>query len=67
MVSSPPKQVVVGVKGALLYDVILIGEFIPEPSKDNDGIKTRTDGATLEGMRVFHPFFASQEQSSALE
>jgi len=55
------------VKGALLYDVILIGEFIPEPSKDNDGIKTRNDGATLEGMRVFYPFFASQEQSSALE
>jgi hypothetical protein len=59
---SPPKTVVVGVKGAFLYDGILIGDFVLEPSRGNDGIKTRSDGATLQGMRVLYPFFASPEE-----
>jgi hypothetical protein len=58
---SPPKQIAVGVRGALLYDVILIGEFVPEPKGDEDGIKTRIDGAPLQALRVLYPFFAAEE------
>ena len=52
----PPKTVVVGVKGALLYESILVGDFIAEPAPGVDGIKTR--GSGVSDTAIFHPFFA---------
>lgn len=55
----PPKTVVVGVKGALLYESILVGNFIAEPTPGVDGIKTR--GSGVSDTAIFHPFFAPKD------
>jgi hypothetical protein len=52
----PPKTVVVGVKGLMLYDAIFIGDYIADPKPDKDGIRTR--GAGLMDMKLFYPYFA---------
>jgi hypothetical protein len=54
----PPKTVVVGMKGLLLYDAILIGDYIADPQPGKDGIKTRASG--LKEMELFYPFFAPE-------
>ena len=52
-----PKQIVVGVKGLVFYDVILVGDFVENPNSGNNGIKTR--GSGLEDMKLFYPYFAA--------
>ena len=59
----PPKTVVVGVKGVLLYEAILIGDFVPEPAARDDGIRTRSSGIMDE--KLFFPFFAPEAESVA--
>src|SRR5688572_21630744 len=54
----PPKSVAVGVKGALLYEAILIGEFIADPQTEGDGVKAHSSG--LQDTKLFFPFFASK-------
>jgi hypothetical protein len=51
----PPKTVVVGVKGLLLYDNILIGDYVADPQPGKDGIKTR--GSGLADMKLLYPYF----------
>jgi len=55
--AHPPKTLALGVKGALLYDAILIGDYVSEPTNapGGDGIKTR--GSGLDGMKLLYPFF----------
>jgi len=54
--NSPPKTVVVGVKGLLLYDAIMIGDYVADAQPGKDGIRTR--GSGLKDMEMFYPFFA---------
>jgi hypothetical protein len=54
-VSPPPRRLVVGVKGELWYDPILIGDYVPELKTPADGIKTRASG--IDEMELFYPFF----------
>ena len=51
----PPKTVVVGVKGLMFYDVILIGDYVADPEPDKDGIRTR--GSGFADMKLFYPYF----------
>jgi hypothetical protein len=60
---TPPPQLVVGVKGELWYDPILIGQFVAEPQNLGDGIQSRDSG--LSKMNLFYPFFASDEEPPA--
>lgn len=55
--TNPPPTIAVGIKGAVLYDAILIGDFISDP-KDGDGVRTR--GSGLEGTKLLHPFFGEE-------
>ncbi|MEA3208789.1 MAG: hypothetical protein QOE70_1846 [Chthoniobacter sp.] len=55
----PPKTVAVGVKGALLYEAILIGDLLSNPAPDGEGVKQRGSGITEE--KLFYPFFAPKE------
>jgi hypothetical protein len=57
----PPKTVVVGVKGLLLYDSILIGDYVADPKPGQDGIRTR--GSGLQDMKMFYPYFAAGDAS----
>jgi hypothetical protein len=50
-----PGTVVVGVKGLMLYDTILIGDYVANPKPGQDGIRTRAGG--LEEMKLLYPFF----------
>jgi hypothetical protein len=54
--TNPPATVVVGVKGLMLYDAILIGDFDADTKSGLDSIQER--GAGLEDMKLFYPFFA---------
>jgi len=56
---KPPKTVVVGVKGAVLYEAVLVGDFISDP-KGKDGVRTR--GSGISGTELLYPFFASPGQ-----
>lgn len=51
-----PQTVVVALKGALLYDAIMIGDYIAEPANRLDGIRTRESG--LGNTPLLYPFFA---------
>jgi len=61
--ARPPKTLALGVKGALLYDSILIGDYVSEPTNapGGDGIKTRASG--MEGMKLLYPFFQSEGEA----
>ena len=61
---SPPKTVVVGVKGLMLYESILIGDYTPDPEPHFGGVKTR--GSGLKDMKLFYPFFAPKTEASSL-
>jgi hypothetical protein len=61
----PPKTVAVGVKGAILYDAILIGDFLPGAAPDGEGVKQRGSGIT--DVNLFYPFFAPKEQPAQAE
>jgi hypothetical protein len=63
--SRPPQTVVVGVKGAILYDTVLIGDFVSDLSSKSTGIKTR--GAGIEGMQLLYPFFAPIEGANEIK
>jgi acyl carrier protein len=54
--NSPQATLVVGVRGAVLYESIMIGSPEPGPGKDN-GIKQRGSGVT--DIPLLYPFFAS--------
>ena len=59
-VKRPPKTVVVGVKGLMLYDAILIGDYTGNLGAR--GITSR--GSGLEDMKLFYPYFAPKTESS---
>jgi len=59
--SPPPSTVAVGVKGAMLYEAILIGDFVPEPQGKSDGIKTR--GSGIQANELLFPFFAVEDET----
>jgi hypothetical protein len=61
---KPPKSVVVGVKGLMLYDAILIGDYVADPEPGKDGIQTRSAG--LQDMKLFYPYFAPPMTSTNL-
>jgi hypothetical protein len=54
-VHAPPARLVVGVKGELSYDPILIGKFVAAPREMGEGIETQDSGVL--SMRRFYPFF----------
>ena len=55
----PPKTVAVGVKGLMLYDAILIGDYVANPQSGKDGINIR--GSGLVDTELFYPFFVPRE------
>jgi hypothetical protein len=61
--ARPPKTLALGVKGALLYDTILIGDYVADPTNapGGDGIKKR--GSGMEGMKLLYPFFQSEAEA----
>jgi hypothetical protein len=61
--ASFPGSLVVGVKGAIFYDTIMVGDYLPESEHipDGKGIKTR---AGLEGVKLLYPYFASEEATN---
>ena len=61
--NPPPKTVVVGVKGLMLYDSIMIGDYVTSAETNLDGIKTR--GAGIKDMKLFYPFFVPKKFSPA--
>lgn len=61
-IPHPPGTVVVGVKGLMFYDSIMIGDFVDAPQPDQDGIKTR--GSGFDDVKMFYPFFAAQKSDS---
>jgi hypothetical protein len=61
--TSPPNRLVVGVKGELWYDPILIGKFVPDPKEIGEGIESKNSG--LENMKLFYPFFDAERDSNA--
>ena len=54
--AQPPATVVVGLKGAVFYESICVGDFVSNPSTEGDGIKSR--GSGVEGLKLLYPFFA---------
>ena len=62
-VHPPPARLVVGVKGELSYDPILIGQFVPAPHQAGEGIETRESG--LRSMNLFYPFFDAEQNLKA--
>lgn len=61
-VGTPPAQLVVGVKGELYYDPILIGKFVSDLQDPGEGIQGQQSG--LLSMPVFYPFFANEENAA---
>jgi hypothetical protein len=61
----PPRTLALSVKGVLLYDSILIGDYVSEPTNapGGDGIKTHSSG--LNGMMLLYPLFQSEEAPQA--
>ena len=57
---TPPKTLAVGIKGAMLYERIMVGKFVADPKKDGDGIET--SGSGLRDLKLFYPFFATKEE-----
>ena len=47
----------------MLYEAILIGDFVADPQSEGDGIKTR--GSGLQDTKLFFPYFVSQEEAPA--
>lgn len=63
-VKPPPKTVVVGVKGLLLYEAIMVGDYVAKPEPDKDGIATR--GSGLQDMELLYPYFAPKTTTPLL-
>jgi hypothetical protein len=50
-----PTNLVVGVRGAILYESVTIGSFIAEPEPGKDGVRQREQGMT--GVPLLYPYF----------
>lgn len=59
--NPPPKTVVVGVKGLMLYDTVMIGDFVDHDTPGHDGIKTRSSG--FNGEQLLYTYFAPPTNS----
>jgi len=59
-VHPPPVRLVVGVKGELSYDPILIGKFVPALHEMGEGIETQDSG--ILSMSRFYPFFEAEPE-----
>lgn len=57
--THPPSQLVVGVKGEIKYEAIMIGASVPGPDAPDDGIQTR--GSGILAMEMFYPYFVSED------
>ena len=58
----PPKTIAVGVKGAVLYETVLIGNFVSDPQKGDGIITQRASG--ISGTALLYPFFAVKDKST---
>jgi hypothetical protein len=60
--TQPPSTVAVGVKGAMLYEAIWIGDFVPDSQGEVGGVKTR--GSGIQGTKLLFPFFAAENEAA---
>ena len=54
--TSPPRTVAVGLKGAFLYNAILIGDYVADDTDPLEAIKTH--GSGFKDVPLLYPFFA---------
>jgi hypothetical protein len=52
----PPKTVGLGIKGAVLYETIWLGDYQTEPPLAGEGVTKR--GQSIVDLKIFYPYFA---------
>lgn len=53
---KPPLQIAVGIRGVLLYDTVLIGDYVADENSEDDGVIIRESGNS--SRELLYDFFA---------
>lgn len=61
--APPPRTVAVGVKGAFLYNAILIGDYVADDTDPLEAIKSR--GSGFGDVPLLYPFFAPVAETAS--
>lgn len=60
---NPPARIAVGIRGALLYDAVLVGDFVADEESADDGIRQREKG--MLSTKFLHTFFKPEDGATS--